>query len=227
MNPGTFQGTYTLHPLDFSAMNVNEDTDSRRLGATNKVCLYFIIATLGVLLVFALATIMILVVQRTPSVFFLTLFISVLNPPPLCLLDICVYTHLWRYLTVNSSKLSLVEKGICEGIKCQSPELVIREHGLYLIFCNLNFHFPNCSKSPIDLKIDLLVNDRVDRQTLSTFCASETCQDETFKTLLQLHLTHLDKEDKISVTLNHPEFLNDVSLPNENVLGVLKYNDEM
>uniref|UniRef100_A0A8C3Q614 THD domain-containing protein n=1 Tax=Geospiza parvula TaxID=87175 RepID=A0A8C3Q614_GEOPR len=169
-------------------MNVNEDTDSRRLGATNKVCLYSIIATLGVLLVFALATIMVLVVQRT---------------------------------------LSLVEKGICEAIKCQSPELVIREQGLYLIFCNLNFHFPNCSKSPIDLKIELLVNDRVDRQTLSTFCASETCQDETFKTLIQLHLTHLDKEDKISVTLNHPEFLNDVSLPNENVLGVLKYSDGM
>uniref|UniRef100_A0A8C5JF99 TNF superfamily member 8 n=2 Tax=Passerellidae TaxID=1729112 RepID=A0A8C5JF99_JUNHY len=210
MNPGTFQGTYTLHPLDFSAMNVNEDTDSRRLGATNKVCLYFIIATLGVLLVFALATIMILVVQRTS--------VPAAN-------GTAAYMRVSR--TVNSSKLSLVEKGICEGIKCQSPELVIREHGLYLIFCNLNFHFPNCSKSPIDLKIDLLVNDRVDRQTLSTFCASETCQDETFKTLLQLHLTHLDKEDKISVTLNHPEFLNDVSLPNENVLGVLKYNDEM
>lgn len=48
-----------------SAMNVNEDTVPRRLGATNKVCLYFIIATLGVLLVFALATIMVLVVQTT------------------------------------------------------------------------------------------------------------------------------------------------------------------
>uniref|UniRef100_A0A8C3MEL8 THD domain-containing protein n=1 Tax=Geospiza parvula TaxID=87175 RepID=A0A8C3MEL8_GEOPR len=190
-----------------SAMNVNEDTDSRRLGATNKVCLYSIIATLGVLLVFALATIMVLVVQRTN--------------PKLVWVGRDLKSHL------NSTPLSLVEKGICEAIKCQSPELVIREQGLYLIFCNLNFHFPNCSKSPIDLKIELLVNDRVDRQTLSTFCASETCQDETFKTLIQLHLTHLDKEDKISVTLNHPEFLNDVSLPNENVLGVLKYSDGM
>uniref|UniRef100_A0A8C3ME44 THD domain-containing protein n=1 Tax=Geospiza parvula TaxID=87175 RepID=A0A8C3ME44_GEOPR len=191
-------------------MNVNEDTDSRRLGATNKVCLYSIIATLGVLLVFALATIMVLVVQRTS--------VPAAN-------GTAAYMRVSR--AVNSSKLSLVEKGICEAIKCQSPELVIREQGLYLIFCNLNFHFPNCSKSPIDLKIELLVNDRVDRQTLSTFCASETCQDETFKTLIQLHLTHLDKEDKISVTLNHPEFLNDVSLPNENVLGVLKYSDGM
>ncbi|RLW00577.1 hypothetical protein DV515_00008896 [Chloebia gouldiae] len=123
---------------------------------------------------------------------------------------------------VNSSKLSLVEKGTCEAIQCLSQELVIREQGLYLIFCHLNFHFPNCSKSPIDLKIELLVNDRVDRQTLSTLCASETCQDKTFKTLLQLHLTQLRVEDRISVTLNHPEFLNDVSLPNENVLGVLR-----
>lgn len=50
-----------------SAMHVNEDSVSRRLGATNKTCLYFIIATLVALLVFALATIMVLVVQRTVS----------------------------------------------------------------------------------------------------------------------------------------------------------------
>ncbi|NWV49210.1 TNFL8 factor, partial [Daphoenositta chrysoptera] len=127
----------------------------------------------------------------------------------------------------NSSKLSLVQKGICEAVQCKSHELVIRKQGLYLIFCHLNFHFPNCSKSPIDLKIELLVNGRVDRQTLSTLCASETCQDKTFKTLLQLHLTHLKVQDRVSVTLNHPEFLNDVSLPNENVLGVLRYSEGM
>ncbi|NXF26001.1 TNFL8 factor, partial [Rhodinocichla rosea] len=222
--------------LHESAMNVTEDTDSRRLGATNKVCLYFIIATLGVLLVFALATIMVLVVQRTeadPAMEGIKKpirtgntfedYLRILQSVPAN--GTAAYMRVSR--TVNSSKLSLVEKGICEAIECQSPELVIREQGLYLIFCNLNFHFPNCSKSPVDLKIELLVNDRVDRQTLSTFCASETCQDKTFKTLLQLHLTHLDKEDKLSVTLNHPEFLNDVSLPNENVLGVLRYSDGM
>lgn len=52
-----------------SAMHVSEDTVSRRLGATNKTCLYFIIATLATLLVFALATIMVLVIQRTVSNF--------------------------------------------------------------------------------------------------------------------------------------------------------------
>ncbi|NWX32264.1 TNFL8 factor, partial [Notiomystis cincta] len=122
----------------------------------------------------------------------------------------------------NSSRLSLVEKGVCEAMQCKSQELVIREQGLYLVFCHLNFHFPNCSKSPIDLKMELLVNGRVDRQTLSTQCASETCRDKTFQTLLQLHLTPLKVEDRVSVTLNHPEFLNDVSLPNDNVLGVLR-----
>ncbi|NXC81762.1 TNFL8 factor, partial [Cercotrichas coryphoeus] len=127
----------------------------------------------------------------------------------------------------NSSKLSLVEKGLCEDVHCKSQELVIKEQGIYLIFCQLNFHFPNCSKSPIDLKIELLVNDTVNRQTLSTLCASETCQDKAFKTLFQIHLTHLDVQDRISVTLNHPQFLNDVSLPNENVLGVLMYRDGM
>lgn len=47
------------------AMHVNEDTSSKRLGATNKTCLYFIIATLAVSLVFALATVMVLAIQRT------------------------------------------------------------------------------------------------------------------------------------------------------------------
>ncbi|NXO44287.1 TNFL8 factor, partial [Locustella ochotensis] len=129
--------------------------------------------------------------------------------------------------SVNSSRLSLVEKGVCEAIQCRRQELVIQEQGLYLIFCQLNFHFPKCSKSPIDLKIELLVNDTVDRQALSTMCTSETCQDKTFKTLFHVHLTHLKVQDRISVTLNHPEFLNEVSLPNENVLGVLRYSDRV
>ncbi|NXG07150.1 TNFL8 factor, partial [Sakesphorus luctuosus] len=128
---------------------------------------------------------------------------------------------------VNSSKLSLVEKGICEDIECKSKELVIKEKGVYLIYCHLNFHFPNCSNSPTDLKIELLVNDKVDRQTLSTWCASERCQGKTFKTLFQLHLTHLKEEDRVSVALNHPQLLNEVSLPNDNVLGVLWYSDGM
>ncbi|NXH30223.1 TNFL8 factor, partial [Myiagra hebetior] len=218
-----------------SAMNVNEDTVPRRPGATNKVCLYFIIATLGVLLVFALATIMVLVVQRTaadPAMEGIKKpirtgntfedYLRILRRVP----DKGAAAYMRVSSSMNSSKLSLVVKGICEAIQCKSQELVIREQGLYLIFCQLNFYFPNCSKSPIDLKIELLVNDRVDRQTLSTLCASDTCQDKTFKTLLQLHLTHLDVQDRVSVTLNHPEFLNDVSLPNENVLGVLRYSSD-
>ncbi|KFO88821.1 Tumor necrosis factor ligand superfamily member 8, partial [Buceros rhinoceros silvestris] len=128
---------------------------------------------------------------------------------------------------VNSSKLSLVEKGVCDNVQCESEELVIRKQGLYLIYCHLNFHFPNCSNSLIDLKIELLVNDKVNRQTLFTWCTSGACQEKTFKTLFQLHLTYLNEKDRISVTLNHPKFLNEISLPNENVLGVLKYSNGM
>ncbi|XP_035747923.1 tumor necrosis factor ligand superfamily member 8 isoform X2 [Egretta garzetta] len=195
-----------------SAMHVNEGTVSRRLGATSKTCLYFIIATLGVLLIFALATIMVLVVQRMaadPATEGIAKPIRTVSNP------------------VNSSKLSLVEKGICEHIQCKSEELVIQKQGLYLIYCHLNFHFPNCSNGPTDLKIELLVNDKVNRQTLSTWCASGTSQEKTFKTLFQLHLTNLNVKDRISITLNHPKFLNEISLPNDNVLGVLCYSDEM
>ncbi|NXW15990.1 TNFL8 factor, partial [Circaetus pectoralis] len=214
-----------------SAMHENEDTVSRRLGATNKTSLYFTIATLVVLLVFALATIMVLVVQRTEWSLNLLFPSGNTSEDYLRILQNVPTKRAAAYMRVsnpvNSSKLSLVEKGICEDIQCKSEELVIRKQGLYLIYCHLNFHFPNCSNSPTDLKIELLVNDKVDRQTLSTWCASETCQEKTFKTLFQLHLTYLNVKDRISVTLNHPKFLNEISLPNENVLGVLRYSDEM
>ncbi|NXN10789.1 TNFL8 factor, partial [Indicator maculatus] len=219
-----------------SAMDVSEDNVSRRLGATNKTCLYFIITTLVALLVFALATIMVLVIQKTgqnhqewslnllfPSGNTSEDYLSILQN--VATKEAAAYVRVSR--PVNGSKVSLVEKGVCEGIHCKSEELVIRKQGLYLIYCHLNFHFPDCSNSPTDLKMEFLVNDKVRRQTLSTWCASETCQEKAFKTLFQLHLTHLNVKDRISVTLNQPKFLNEISLPNENVLGVLKYSDEM
>ncbi|NWT37268.1 TNFL8 factor, partial [Chroicocephalus maculipennis] len=209
-----------------SAMHVNEDTVSRRLGATNKKCLYSIIATLFALLVFAIATIMVLVWSLNllfPSGNTSEEHLRILQNVPIK--RAAAYMRVSS--PVNSSKLSLVEKGICEDIQCKSDEVVIRTQGLYLIYCHLNLHFPNCSNSPTDLKIELLVNDKVNRQTLSTWCVSETCQEKIFKTLFQLHLTYLNVEDRVSVTLNHPKFLNEVSLPNENVLGVLRYSDEM
>ncbi|NWW42858.1 TNFL8 factor, partial [Pedionomus torquatus] len=220
-----------------SAMHVSEDTVSRRLGATNKTCLYFIIAALVTLLVFAIATIMVLVVQRTVKKKNQEWSLNLLFPSGntsedhLRILQNVPIKRAAAYMRVSSpvksSKLTLVEKGICEDIQCKSDELVIRTQGLYLIYCHLNFHFPNCSDSPTDLKIEFLVNNKVNRQTLSTWCASETCQAKMFKTLFQLHLTYLDVEDRISVTLNHPELLNEISLPNENVLGVLRYSNEM
>ncbi|NWS18136.1 TNFL8 factor, partial [Pachyramphus minor] len=219
-----------------SAMNGNEDTVSRRPGGTNRIYLYFIIATLVTLLVFALATIMVLVVQRTapdPAMEGIKKPIRTGNTfEDYSRILQCVPTkEAAAYMRVsspgNSSKLTLVEKGICEDIQCKTEELVIKKQGVYLIYCHLNFQLPNCSNSPTDLKIELLVNDRVDRQTLSTWCEAETCQGKAFKTLFLLHLTHLKSEDRISVAVNHPQFLNEDSLPNENVLGVLRYSDEM
>ncbi|NXI42145.1 TNFL8 factor, partial [Galbula dea] len=220
-----------------SAMQGNEDTISRRLGATNKTCLYFIIATLAALLVFALATIMVLLIQRTAADPVMEGFAKPIirtgniSEDYLKLLwnvsgkGAAAYMRVSK--PVNSSKLSLFKKGVCEDIQCDSKEVVIEKQGLYLIYCHLNFHFPNCSSSPIDLKIEFLVNDKVDKQTLSTWCGSESCQGKTFKTLLQIHLTYLKVQDRVSVTLNRPELLNEVSLPNDNVLGVLRYSNGM
>ncbi|KGL83308.1 Tumor necrosis factor ligand superfamily member 8, partial [Tinamus guttatus] len=219
-----------------SAMHVTEDTIPRRLGATNKMCLYFIIATLVALLVFALATIMVLVIQRTatdPAAEGVAKPIRTGNTSEeyLSILHSVPFNTAIAYMRVsnpvNSSKLSLIEKGICDDIQCKREELVIEKQGLYLIYCHLNFYFANCSNNPTDLKIELLVNDKINRQMLSTWCASDTCREKSFKTLFLLHLTQLKTKDRISVRLNQPEFLNVVFLPNENVLGVLRYSDKM
>ncbi|NXG50842.1 TNFL8 factor, partial [Psilopogon haemacephalus] len=219
-----------------SAMDVSEDSVARRLEATNKTCLHFIIATLAALLVFALAIIMVLVIQKTrqnhqgwslnllfpsgnTSEEYLSILLNVATK------EAAAYMRVSR--PAKGSKVTLVEKGVCEGIHCKSDELVIRKRGLYLIYCHLNFHFPDRANSPTDLKMEFLVNDKVSRQTLSTWCASETCQEKTFQTLFQLHLTHLNANDRVSVALNHPRFLNEISLPNDNVLGVLRYSDHM
>ncbi|KAM8995909.1 tumor necrosis factor ligand superfamily member 8 [Ara ararauna] len=227
---------FQMKDLHESAMHVKEDTVSRRLGATNRTCLYFIIATLVALLIFALATIMVLVVQRMaadPATEGIAKPFRTENTSEdyLRILQSVPTKGAAAYMRVsnpvNSSKLSLVEKGICEDIQCKKEELVIKKQGLYLIYCHLNFHFPSCSNRPTDLKIELLVNDQVNRQTLSTWCACKTCHKKTLKTLFQLHLTPLYVKDRISVTLNHPKFLDEIFLPNENVLGVLRYSDEM
>ncbi|XP_061208301.1 tumor necrosis factor ligand superfamily member 8 [Neopsephotus bourkii] len=230
------QTPFQAKDLHESAMHVKEDSVSRRLGATNRTCLYFIIATLAALLIFALATIMVLVVQRMaadPATEGIAKPFKTGNTSEdyLRILQNVPTKGAAAYMRVsnqvNSSKLSLVEKGICEDIQCKREELVIKKQGLYLIYCHLNFYFPSWSNSPTDLKIEFLVNDQVNRQTLSTWCASETCHKKTFKTLFQLHLTPLNVKDRVAVTLNHPKFLNEVFLPNENVLGVLRYSDEM
>ncbi|KAM8796497.1 tumor necrosis factor ligand superfamily member 8 [Eudromia elegans] len=219
-----------------SAMHVTEDTIPRRLEATNKMCLHSIIATLVALLVFALATIMVLVIQRTaadPAAEGVAKPIRTGNTSEdyLRILHSVPFNTAIAYMRVSnpvkSSKLSLIEKGICEDIQCKSDELVIEKQGLYLIYCHLNFYFANCSNNPTDLKIELLVNDKINRQTLSTWCASDTCREKSFKTLFLLHLTRLNTKDRISVRLNQPEFLNVIFLPNENVLGVLRYSDKM
>uniref|UniRef100_A0A8B9IZ94 TNF superfamily member 8 n=1 Tax=Amazona collaria TaxID=241587 RepID=A0A8B9IZ94_9PSIT len=217
---------FQMKDLHESAMHVKEDNVSRRLGATNRTCLYFIIATLVALLIFALATIMVLVLPMGKSLNRYLFIRKHTAAGHLRLNSICLLSFLVSN-PVNSSKLSLVEKGICEDIQCKKEELVIKKQGLYLIYCHLNFHFPSCSNRPTDLKIELLVNDQVNRQTLSTWCACKTCHEKTLKTLFQLHMTPLNVKDRVSVTLNHPKFLDEIFLPNENVLGVLRYSDEM
>ncbi|XP_025905309.1 tumor necrosis factor ligand superfamily member 8 [Nothoprocta perdicaria] len=230
------QNLFQVKDSHVSAMHVTEDTIPRRLRATNKMCLYFIIAALVALLVFTLATIMVLVIQRTavdPATEGVAKPIRTGNTSEdyLRILHSTPFNTATAYMRVsnpvNSSKLSLIEKGICEDIQCKSEELVIEKQGLYLIYCHLNFYFANCSNNAMDLKIELLVNDKINRQTLSTWCASDTCREKSFKTLFLLHLTHLNMKDRISVRLNQPEYLNVVFLPNENVLGILRYSDKM
>uniref|UniRef100_A0A8C0IW16 TNF superfamily member 8 n=1 Tax=Chelonoidis abingdonii TaxID=106734 RepID=A0A8C0IW16_CHEAB len=192
-----------------AAMTMTEASVSRRLNASNKTYFYFTTASLTVCLVFALATIMVLIVQRKVS-------LKSSNVP-------------WKHLSkpINSPKLKWTNNRILQNITYNSKgDPVIHTPGLYLVYCNLHFHLTNFSSNTILLKMELLVNNITNRQTLFTPCSSTNRQTKFKQCLSILHLVNLDADDWLSVKTEHYEYLDLDFLPKDNVLAVLRYSDK-
>ncbi|XP_067398257.1 tumor necrosis factor ligand superfamily member 8 [Emydura macquarii macquarii] len=230
-----------------AAMSMTEDAVSRRLSASNKTYFYFTTASLTVCLVFALATIMVLIVQRkevAPAEAGVKHAIRRGNDLEAVLTTLlnASFKKAAAYMTVshpvNSSKLKWTYHDVLQDFTYNSEgDLVIQTPGLYLVYCNLQFHLTNFSSNTNDLKLVLLVNNSINRQTLFTYCpstnrqtlskqcASVTNSNRIYQALSTLFLVNLEANDWISVTTNQYQYLDSNVLPNDSVLAVLRYSD--
>ncbi|XP_038601308.1 tumor necrosis factor ligand superfamily member 8 [Tachyglossus aculeatus] len=230
----------TLLKVDGSneaATNMSEGTVTSQLRGTSRTYFYFTTATLSLCLVIAVSTIMVLVVQRTESIpespdkFPLTLTGGNCSEDHLKILKKAPFNDSSAYLEVskqiNSSKLTWnQDSGHLNGIEYNNGNLVIQSPGLYFIYCHLHFYVPECPKDPFDLKVELLINDEVKKQTLVTLCESNLRTKGIFQDLFQFLLGDLKANNTVSIQVNKFQYVNTNDLPRDNVFGTFKYSSD-
>ncbi|XP_055994473.1 tumor necrosis factor ligand superfamily member 8 [Sorex fumeus] len=231
MDPGLRQALHRVAPSRDTAMHVPPGSVTGHLGSTSRNYVCFTTATLALCLVFAMATIMVMVVQRTDFV---------LNSPDnfplkggncsediLCILKRAPFNKSWAYLQVskriNKTKLSWNKDGIIHGVEYQDGNLVIQSPGLYFIFCQLQF-LVKCAEQPVDLKLELLINNEVKKQTLVTVCESGVESKNIYKNLSQFLLEHLQVNNTVSVKVDKFQYVDTETFPLENVLSIFFYS---
>ncbi|KAK2493684.1 hypothetical protein MC885_002977 [Smutsia gigantea] len=230
MDPGLQQALNRVAPPQ-DAMHVPAGPVSSHLGTNSRNYSCFTTATLALCLVFAVATIMVLVVQKTGSI---------PNPPGkfplkggncsedmLCILERAPFKKSWAYLQVskhiNKSKLSWNKDGTVQGVRYQDGKLVIQLPGWYFIVCQLQFHV-KCPEHSVDLKLELLINKDVKKQTLVTVCESGAQTKSIYQNLSQFLLEHLQVNTTISVKVDKFQYVDTNTFPLENVLSVFLYS---
>ncbi|XP_006186096.1 tumor necrosis factor ligand superfamily member 8 [Camelus ferus] len=231
MDPGLQQA---LNPLALSrgaAMHVPAGSVTNHLGSTGRGYFYFTTALLALCLVFAVATIMVLVVQKTDSI---------PNPPGkfhlkggncsediLCILERAPFKKSWAYLQVskhiNKTKLSWNKDGIIHGVRYQDGNLVVQFPGWYFIICQLQF-LVKCPEHSVDLKLELLINKDVKKQTLVTVCESGAQTKNIYQNLSQFLLEHLQVNTTISVKVDKFQYVDTNTFPLENVFSIFLYS---
>lgn len=214
-------------------MHVPAGSVTGHLGTTSRSYFYFTTTVLALCLVFAVATIMVLVVQRTDSI---------PSPPDIfplkagnCSEDIlCIlrraapFKKSWAYFQVakhlNKTKLAWNEDGIKHGITYRDGNLVIHFPGLYFITCQLQF-LVKCPEHSVDLKLELLVNTEVKKQTLVTVCESGMKTRKIYQNLSQFLLEHLQVNTTISVNVDKFQYVDTNTFPHDNVLSIFLYSN--
>ncbi|KAF5917658.1 hypothetical protein HPG69_013494 [Diceros bicornis minor] len=123
----------------------------------------------------------------------------------LCILEKAPFKKSWAYLQVskhiNKTKLSWNKDGIVHGVRYQDGNLVIQFPGWYFIICQLQF-LVKCPEHSVDLKLELLINKDVKKQTLVTVCESGAQTKNIYQNLSQFLLEHLQVNSTISVKVD-------------------------
>ncbi|XP_049630173.1 tumor necrosis factor ligand superfamily member 8 [Suncus etruscus] len=231
MDPGLQQALHRVAPSQDTTMHVPAASDTGHLGSTSRSCVFFTTATLALCLIFAMATIMVLVVQRTdfvhnsPDKF--SLQGGNCSEDILCILRRAPFKKSCAYLQVskhiNTSKLSWNKHGIIHGVKYQNGSLVIESPGLYFIICQLQFlvKFPG---QPVDLKMELLINNEVKRQALVTVYESGTQTKNIYQNLSLFLLENLQINNTISIQVNNFQYVDTDTFPLDSVLSIFSYS---
>ncbi|NP_001020390.1 tumor necrosis factor ligand superfamily member 8 [Phacochoerus africanus] len=231
MDPGLQQAFNPLAPSQDTAMHVPAGSVTSHLGTSSRGYFYFTTASLALCLVFAVVTIMVLVVQKTDSI---------PDPPGkfhlkggncsediLCILERAPFKKSWAYLQVskhiNKTKLSWNKDGIIHGVRYHDGNLVIQFPGWYFIICQLQF-LVKCPEHSVDLKLELLINENVKKQTLVTVCESGVQTKSIYQNLSQFLLEHLQVNTTISVNVDKFQYVNTNTFPLENVLSIFLYS---
>lgn len=231
MDPGLQRTLNPLAPSQDTAMHVPAGSVTSPWGTTGRGYFCFTTASLALCLVFAVATIMVLVVQKTDSI-----------PNPLgqfplkggncsedisCILKRAPFKKSWAYLQVskhiNKTQLSWNKDGIIHGVRYQDENLVIQFPGWYFIICQLQF-LVKCPEHAVDLKLELLINKDVKKQTLVTVCESGAQTKNIYQNLSQFLLEHLQVNTTISVKVDKFQYVDTNTFPLENVLSLFLYS---
>lgn len=231
MEPGLQQAFNRMAPAQDTAMHVPAGSVASHLGTTSRSYIYFTMATLALCLVFAVATIMVLVVQKTDSISTPTGQFSLkggnCSEGISCILKRAPFKKSWAYLQaskhINKSTLSWNKDGIVHGVTHQDGNVVIQFPGWYFIICQLQF-LVKCTGHSVDLKVELLINDVVKKQTLVTVCESGVQTKDIYQNLSQFLLERLQVNTTISVRVNHFQYVDTNTFPLENVLSIFLYS---
>ncbi|XP_043843096.1 tumor necrosis factor ligand superfamily member 8 isoform X2 [Dromiciops gliroides] len=127
--------------------------------------------------------------------------------------------------SINSSKLTWNKNGILNGIGYHDGNLIIQSPGWYIIYCQLQFAVPNCPDNTIDLKLELLIDNIIKKQTIVTVCESKTVAKKIYRNLSQFILQYLEVNNTVSIKAEKFQYVDINTFPLESVLAAFKYSN--
>ncbi|KAH0615541.1 hypothetical protein JD844_004929 [Phrynosoma platyrhinos] len=191
--------------------DMTEEGVTRPFNPTIQAYLYFVTVSLTLCLLVALGIIVALVLQRTGST-------------TEC--DGHQGAEMRVSQPINQSRLRWYKEGILHNFQYDDGNLVVQEPGTYFIYCHLQFHIPKCGNTVSELKLSLLTNSTVRKETVLTLCTSHKTYEGINHDLSSVLLVELKKGERIEVEIDPFIYLDAGTFPSSNVLGVLKYTGE-